>query len=57
MTGDGRRRDDSRRSVTVVTFMLPEAESLRMNMSKIMAVLFSVLMVTSMIAWGALAAF
>ena len=37
--------------------MLPEAERLRMNMSKVMAVLFSVLMVTSMIAWGALAAF
>lgn len=41
----------------VVTFMHPGGVVSRMDVSKILAVLFTVLMVTSMIAWGALAAF
>lgn len=37
--------------------MLRETEPPAMNISKIMAVLFAVLMATSMIAWGGIAAF
>ena len=41
----------------VVTFMLPRRMRPRMDRNQIIALTFAVLMATSMIAWGALAAF